>query len=175
MINNTEKIRQMISELQLDAADPSIAKEIGKTVVPTYALNSDWKFDTFTASSVTMESNGFTVPDNEVWEILWIHTLVTTSATVGTRVWRLRVLTNAGGMTAATVFGDVTQTASIVREYNYTPQCTTTDSNANGVYGVTIFPRWMGPGWVLEIDDRGGNDEAGDLYDLFVTFRRHKL
>lgn len=124
----------------------------------------DSKYD----ATANDSDKSWTVPDGEVWEILYIHGILDSTATVGNREFRIDIA-DADSQVILSIHPGAVQTAG--NTYHYL--------GMQGVYRETSFvldemhipiadDLFLAPGWSIRIFDVNAVDAAAD--DLTAAF-----
>lgn len=122
------------------------------------------KFD----ATANDSDKSWTVPNNELWRICYVHAILVSTATVGNRQIAFEIKDESGNSLMHLEAGAV-QAASVTRHYGF----------LQGIFRETAFVSdelqvplpidcWLKPGWVLRVADDAAIDAAAD--DLTVSF-----
>jgi len=151
----------------------TIPTEVISKIMPVIALGRERQIDTETLSAQFSNGTTVTVPANEVWEIININVRFTTTATVGTRTIQITVNAVDGTEIVFQCLGDATQTASLTRNYTFSPSITTTDNQGSGLSSLVHFIKYLKPGWSFTFADRGGVDTSDSVL-MYLMLRKYR-
>lgn len=115
----------------------------------------------------------FTVPNNEMWKLNFLHVILVTTATVGNRIITLEI-DDADGNNLIDLYAGAVQAASLTRHYDFIQGIYRETSFVNGELHVPI-PQdcYLGPGYTLRVYDSAAIAAAAD--DMTVSFQAMKF
>lgn len=127
---------------------------------------------TFHDGTADNSAKSWVVPDNEMWQVVWAHVILVTTATVGDRELSLDVY-DENSEFLIDCFPPVVQAASLTRHYVF----------QQGIFRETAFAAdsiqvpiphdlYLLPGYTLKIWDRNAVDAAADDIDVSFQVKR---
>lgn len=122
------------------------------------------KFD----ATANDSDKSWTVPNNELWRICYVHAILVSTATVGNRQIALEIKDESGNSLMHLEAGAV-QAASVTRHYGFLQGIFRETSFVSDELQVPLpIDCWLKPGWSLRVADDAAIDAAAD--DLTVSF-----
>lgn len=111
----------------------------------------------------------FTVPDGEVWRILWSYFKITSDGTAGNRRGHLKIEDSSGDVIFLHLSA-ATQAASSDRSYNFMPGCARDSAFAGDIITIPIpMVCDVEPGSVITIGDYANISASDEVtYSLVV-------
>lgn len=120
--------------------------------------------------AVTNDSDkSWTVPENEMWKLNFLHATLISTATVGNRIVTIEI-DDEDSNPLIDLFAGAVQAASLTRHYGFIQGIYRETSFINGEIQVPL-PKdcYLGPGYSLRVYDSAVVDAAAD--DMTVSFQ----
>lgn len=119
----------------------------------------------------------WTVPAGHVWEMIWIHAELTTTATAGNRVLRLQITNGTDAVANLNTSGSTAASKTVCSRINFGGGCFSTTGleygtrlsgvNPDAAYNQSVGRMLLPAGHVIHIWDAAAIDAAAD--DLSVV------
>lgn len=113
-----------------------------------------------------------TVPSGEYWRIVYVTSVCTTTATVGSRYFVLEAIDGSSALVAGYPCRALPTASGTF--YLLWLWCKTFTSAFKNNRILTAFPTdlWLSPGWQLQVADTSGIDISNDAQTLHIQYQR---